>query len=296
MAELIGSYTIADKINRVQHGNEIVSIVLPPSPGDLRTRRIHMHRWEGNDQGVDAIFRGGIAGFEPPLPCVMVHLLHRLGGAFLDIGANTGLYSILLAAANRRTRVYAFEPLESAAALLNSNLQLNPRLKRKIEVQQVVVSDRNGPLGLYLPTPSGTTIETSASIDPAFKEEISAVLPVLSVRLDDFWERRGRMPVALIKVDTEGSEHLVLEGARELMSAERPVVAYELLERAQTGRISEMMIDLGYIDARLRLREMVLDARPRYDPGASNHILIPKEKVQLLEAVASIMSIRTTGA
>lgn len=121
------------------------------------------------------------ASSPPPL---FVELARRSCGDVVDVGANTGLYSLLAAAANRSVRVHAVEALPSVAALLRANLELNRPLVRRVRVHQLALSDKNGRAALYLPAPCGSTIETSASLDPTFKEAVVGSVEVEACTLD----------------------------------------------------------------------------------------------------------------
>lgn len=61
-----------------------------------------MHTLEGRDQVARALWSGGWDGFEPPLPSVVAATLRRWPGMFLDVGANSGLYSLIAIAADDR--------------------------------------------------------------------------------------------------------------------------------------------------------------------------------------------------
>ena len=60
---------------------------------------------------VVALARAGLANYEPPYMTFVAALLGEAGGAFLDVGANTGLAALMAAAARADMTVFAFEPL-----------------------------------------------------------------------------------------------------------------------------------------------------------------------------------------
>ena len=71
---------------------------------------------------------------------------------FLDIGANTGYYS-LLAATSGPTKTYAFEPSPGPLHYLKLNVDLN-NFSQQIEIIDVALSDRKGTITFYSPVNS----------------------------------------------------------------------------------------------------------------------------------------------
>jgi FkbM family methyltransferase len=264
--------------------------------GRRRAVRVRMQRRGGDDQVARAVGAGGIWGFEPPLPPLFVELARRSSGAVLDVGANTGLYSLLALASNRALLVHAVEPLPIVASYLKENLALNRRLGHRVTVHPVALSDVEGRAMLYLPPPTGTTVETSASLDPHFKEEIASAVEVETGTLDDLWDGIGRPAVGLLKVDTEGTEHLVLRGAPRLLAASRPIAVCEVLPGAAMGELTELLTQSGYLDVRMRRDVLVVDDAVHFDPDAWNHVFVPLERLFVLEAAVQAIGLRIRDA
>src|ERR1700749_669391 len=86
----------------------------------------------------------GLSAYEAPMPDLMACLVRMSSGYMLDVGANTGLFTLLAAAANPTIKVCAFEPLDSVCALLRANLALNPRLLDRINVYPLGLSNASG--------------------------------------------------------------------------------------------------------------------------------------------------------
>jgi len=78
------------------------------------------------------------------MPSVFARLAQQASGLALDIGANTGVFELLAAAANPQLRVCAFEPLESVRELLYENLARNPDLAPRIAVEPFALSRADG--------------------------------------------------------------------------------------------------------------------------------------------------------
>lgn len=137
--------------------------------------------------------------------------LLRPGATVLDVGANVGYYTLLASVlAGDAGRVHAFEPEPKNAGFLRDHVRINRR--RNVTVQQAAVSDRAGTARFDFGGGSGTghLADTGA-------------IEVRTLRLDDYCAEHGLAPSA-IKIDVEGAEVSVLEGARETLARHRPIL------------------------------------------------------------------------
>lgn len=135
----------------------------------------------------------------------------RPGDTVLDIGAHAGYYALLASVlTGEHGTVWAFEPDARNFAFLEKHARINHR--SNIRPQPLAVSDTNGMARFGVGTGSGTGHLTD-----------TGTLEVQTVRLDDFCQSRSIRP-AVVKIDVEGAEGAVLDGARELLSAARPVL------------------------------------------------------------------------
>jgi FkbM family methyltransferase len=121
------------------------------------------------------------------------------GDVFVDVGANVGLYSLV--AAGVGAEVIAVEPAPDMADLLRANVGLNPGAQ--VTVHQCAVMDRAGTVDLEGPDPNRRVASHTAS---------GANIPATT--LD---ELLGSRRVRGIKIDVEGNERLVLDGARRTL-------------------------------------------------------------------------------
>jgi FkbM family methyltransferase len=151
-------------------------------------------------------------------------------GILVDVGANVGAITLPAAAHLRAGHVYAFEPTDYAYAKLQRNLALNPALAARITVVQSFVADvsaSGSQLIAYSSWPVTGTPDTE--LHPVHK---GAAKPAScgQTTLDAF-TRDQRLPrLSLIKIDTDGHELTVLNGALETLRRYRPVVVFEACE------------------------------------------------------------------
>ncbi len=165
--------------------------------------------------GADDLYFRQIRGrFEPEFQAVCARALGP-GATGIDVGANIGATALIMAAfAGTAGRVIAVEPGPQSFALLQRNLALNDA--STVTVLNCAVSAEPGRM---------TFCENSAFGHLAPGAE---GLQVDVKTLDQIVERLGLTRLDLLKIDTEGFEPQVLEGARATLERFRPVIYLEL--------------------------------------------------------------------
>lgn len=166
------------------------------------------------------------------------------GDVVLEVGANIGAHTLLIAKlVGPEGAVYAFEPTEFALNKLRRNLSLNPHLADVVVLRQNLVTNHE------LATPS-RAIKSSWPVHRVGKPQ--ETVTVGAVALDDFVAEAKLSKVSLLKVDVDGYDYKVLDGARGMLSRYRPIVFVELSEYAlneqndSTVDILSLFKDLGY--------------------------------------------------
>ncbi|MFM8443903.1 MAG: FkbM family methyltransferase [Methylococcus sp.] len=245
-------------------------------PGREEPVKFRMYALGGNDNIVRKMLDEGLKGYEKPLPTVLYHLLNLFDGLFLDIGANSGMYS-LLATAVGHAPVIAFEPLPLLHDLLLCNLELNGYAK-KIHAERLAISSSTGKLKFYIP-PSIGEIETSASLERSFKDKHAEIIDVEASTLDEYLESRDLASerVAVIKVDVEGHEPAVLQGSLRTVNTHRPIIITEILPNSNLGYFDDFKSTQAYTDFVFTDDGMLMPRETQFHPNQYNHIFIPTE-------------------
>jgi FkbM family methyltransferase len=132
-----------------------------------------------------------------------------------DVGANAGIYSLAAAAVNQVSVIYAFEPTPEIAAHLNGTALTNGLVDR-LHVQAVAVGDRLG--SIFLNRFSGENDDNEGMNFVSAKSRAASSLEVPMVSLDEFCMVTGLQSIDLLKVDVQGNEPAVFDGARELIA------------------------------------------------------------------------------
>jgi FkbM family methyltransferase len=133
------------------------------------------------------------------------------GETVFDVGANIGEYSIRQSLrVGAEGRIYAFEPNPDAYSRLLRNIKIN-NLSNVVSFP-VAVSNSSGKVFFSRDTRStlaGRIVDAGAPSDPS-----SEIISADAVSLDDIVESMGIKRIDVLKIDVEGAEMQVLDGAR----------------------------------------------------------------------------------
>lgn len=132
---------------------------------------------------------------------------------YLDVGAAIGLYSLL---AGLKCRVLAIEPYSVNHANLVRNISLN-NLNSTVFPFKVAFSDTTGSTSLFFSDDQTGYGQCPSILD--YHHESSATVPCY--RADDFLATKPTPTV--VKIDTEGSEMLILQGMPNLLQSVRRI-------------------------------------------------------------------------
>ena len=143
------------------------------------------------------------------------------GAVTVDVGANCGLYTRKLARLSKQ--VHAFEPSHRMADVLRRTSASN------VHVHEIALSDHAGFSELFIPRGGHELIHALASLEPSVSASNTAgvSISVPTARLDTI----VRQDVAFVKIDVEGHELHVLNGAIELLEHSQPVFLVEAEDR-----------------------------------------------------------------
>ncbi|MBL6689637.1 MAG: FkbM family methyltransferase [Pseudomonadales bacterium] len=157
----------------------------------------------------------------------------------MDVGSNLGLYSLAFAKSGLFDRVIAFEPNPGITkCLADSDLP-------NVEIRHIALSDSLREDVLKVPVQSGRSLSGWASLEDNIDLETDEFEThrVKTMTLDSL-ELRG---CTLIKIDVEGHELSMLNGAREFFQENRPTCLIEIREHhyEQVARFFDDL-DAGY--------------------------------------------------
>lgn len=168
--------------------------------------------------------------------------LYRPDSLAIDVGANIGFFTEQFGvwARKGRGRVLAIEPE------LNNFRQLERRIKKLnmagfVELVHAAAADVSGELRLSI-NPD----------HPGDHQLGEAGVPVTAVTIDELMEERRWPEVSLIKIDVQGAETRVIEGARETLGRYSPSLYVEVSEAdlhrhgSSVKELTALLLSLGY--------------------------------------------------
>lgn len=183
-----------------------------------------------------------------------LRLALKRGDTAIDVGANKGSYIFWLSRWTTPGRVVAFEPQVSLVQYLQQACKVLALTNVKIEA--AAVANSCGSSILHIP---GAGDSPGASLSQRISERETcrdALVPVFS--LDDYF--RGDNSIGAIKVDVEGYELNVFQGAERILREQSPVLVFECENRhLETGSVKDIFDYLakmkyqGYFIWRYRL-------------------------------------------
>lgn len=175
------------------------------------------------------------------------------GSIAIDIGAHIGYHSLaILRQYNNISSVIAFEPNVFNVQRMQLIITENPEYQSKIEIREKALSNKTGSSKFRLS--SNIDNQTSSGgylsgITPPLGEktyknanffETEVEVSTLDKELVDYKN------ISLIKIDVEGAEHLVLEGAKKLIHIARPIFLIEIHSVECMYRVLEILNKYNY--------------------------------------------------
>lgn len=174
---------------------------------------------------------------------VELHLLKflcRRDADAIDVGANDGSYVHYLR--RHAHKVVAFEPMPVLASALRKKFPGGD-----VVIEQVALSDRADTVELHMPVVDGIVVTgcSTISIDASGTYPATQAINVSMDRLDTVYKGRA----GFIKIDVEGHEQAVLDGALQTIRRCRPRVLVEIDDRLSPGGLARARTyfdSLGY--------------------------------------------------
>jgi FkbM family methyltransferase len=188
------------------------------------------------------------------------------GQNVLDIGGHIGLFTMIMASlVGEQGKVYTFEPGDKSARLLQRSIQQNA-FEERVTFFQNAVGHQTGMVNMITPENDISHAGLRLFNQQASLMQGASVQPIHMVMLDNLSLRR---PIHFIKVDAEGAEPFIFQGAQNLLRQDRPVILSEI-HTHELNRVTQhtprqliaYMASLGYTCHILehgQLREEIVD-------------------------------------
>jgi len=190
----------------------------------------------------DIFWAGVTGGWEKKSLSLWIEL-SKTANVIVDVGANTGIYSLISKCINPNATVLAFEPVSRVYEKLITNIRLN---NYDISAFKIALSDKTGEATIY-----DTEDEHTYSVTVNQNRNIESVktIPVTiqTFTLDDHIKKFNLPGIDLIKIDVETHEPEVLQGYKEHLYLHKPVLLVEVLNDEVGEKIQEIVAPLNYL-------------------------------------------------
>jgi FkbM family methyltransferase len=217
--------------------------------------------------------------FEPETVKVFVKVV-KTCRRFFDVGANTGIFSLLACAANSKISVVALEPVPRICQRLTENIRINGWTDRCATVNQAV-SNEVEEVVFHVPN---SALPTSSSLNVnGFRGTYGDLFAVKATTIDAIVSEFG-MP-DLLKVDVEGYEDKVFEGMTGILETAPPVMVVECLPDGPHNKYESILGAYGY--RYFQIVEEGLRCMRKIEPDRSevyrNFMFVPPSRLSWVE-------------
>jgi FkbM family methyltransferase len=226
---------------------------------------------------------GYLLGTAEPDMQAALKILVQPGMTIYDLGANVGFISMIAAhLVGPQGRVISFEPLPSNARQIKYNASLNNF--SHVTVREEAVSDEEGDAVFQT-----TGFPTTGRLENGSIHEEKVGEVNVRVRQLDAVIAEAKLPLPdLIKMDVEGAETSVLNGASQTLATARPVLLIEL--HGTNEPVANALKKMNYTAHVLCSRVSILDAH-----WNAHVVAIPSERSDLSEAINLLTQPTLTG-
>ncbi|MBK9283738.1 MAG: FkbM family methyltransferase [Sphingobacteriaceae bacterium] len=225
------------------------SFKIPPSGKikiNLSNGKILYLKTNQTNFGTSLIYWNGYKNFEyTPI----FEKLAATSNCFYDIGANIGYFSLLASKINPKIKIKSFEPALGPLHYLQENIQLNNL--NNIKVESIALSNQVGSIDFYeVKSYKYTYLKYNLAGEGNAGSKTDSRMfvknSVKCVTADDYLKQNPEDKVDLVKMDTEGTEHFILQKSDILLSKFKPIIICETLFNEIEGKLEDILLPYGY--------------------------------------------------
>ena len=172
--------------------------------------------------------------------------VNNINKHFIDIGANCGVATIILAKQNPNSKIYAFEPDPNVFKVLEENVNAN-KLSNVILFNYAVSNPENKNIDLcFHPSYSGgnTTYADKSNICSFFNNNYIKIITVQCISLDEVLVNYSINNVELLKIDCEGAEYDIIYTSNSIKENKIKNIVGEFHNLAYNNRVKNTADEL----------------------------------------------------
>ena len=188
------------------------------------------------------LFWNGVQGGWEKVSLGLWIKLCKKSNLVFDIGANTGIYSLISKTINKDAEVYAFEPVRRVFEKLELNNAINGY---NIKCLELAASNYNGTAVIYdTPTPHIYSVTVNKNLDDT---RATIETKIETTTLDSIIEKHHISKVDLVKIDVETHEAEVLEGFQKHLKKFTPTILIEILNDEVGMKVEKIVAGMNYL-------------------------------------------------
>jgi len=168
-------------------------------------------------------------------------------GVVLDIGANIGIMSVHLARKLNHSRIFAIEPIPNNLKALQRIIHFYHL--HNIEILNFALGNEDGQIEMVMPVVDKVKMQGLSHVVHESIEEFNegSKFHVEVKKLDNIPELNSEASqINAIKMDVENFEYFVLQGGKELIKKNRPIIYTELWENENRDKCFNFISELDY--------------------------------------------------
>ncbi len=193
------------------------------------------------------IFYSGIFGnFEGETLRLWYEISKIIDGLVLDIGALSGIYSLVAASANKQNSIVAFEPHPKNFDILLKNIQINKF--SNITSDNRAISNKTGTALFYNYSDEDVENTGFTLVNHRYVETESSSISCPTISFKEYLEfnHKGQI-LSLVKLDIERAELIVLKDGIERIQRDQTIIFCEILDRESIFKIQSLFKKIDYV-------------------------------------------------
>ena len=167
-------------------------------------------------------------------------LIAKQSRVIIDVGAYTGIYTLISGKTNPEAKIYSFEPNPLLFESLKKNVKFNRMSKRCFLINSALSNS----------TEESFLFQNSEYYTSLFSlneyTENSKKIKVFTIELDTFSKEQNLQNLDLIKIDAEGFEENIILGGLNTLSKFHPIILMEALTEKDFNKQKMLLKKMGY--------------------------------------------------
>ncbi len=236
---------------------------------------------KGDDFVSTQAYWKGYMGYEGPT-IQLFYNIAKCTSTIIDVGSNVGYFSLIGAAANKQAHVHSFEPVVKIHKRLLRNISINGFIN--IKANQCAVGNVDEIISFFIP--EGNGMVHASSTKEGWGEKAIRV-NVESITIDKYVKENSLKKVDLVKMDVEFHESEVLEGMKNVLENDKPIIISEVLFSESEGvkghfendihlKIASSLRAHGYYFYLINATALIRVEQLEYNPDDRNYLFSTK--------------------